>query len=99
MIKLTCPQCLGARIVRNGKKSYGSQNYLCKDCKKQFIADNERKYKGTVTGIVDTIKRALVRGCGVRDVAAIFLVSINKVLKTLIESHYNLTPQKNIMLA
>jgi ribosomal protein L33 len=29
-IKLHCPDCQGLKIKRNGNKSYGKQNYLCK---------------------------------------------------------------------
>jgi hypothetical protein len=29
----------------NGKKSKGKQNFLCKDCGRQFIGDHERTYK------------------------------------------------------
>jgi len=94
MSKLTCPQCLGTRIVRNGKKANGSQNYLCKDCKKQFISDSERTYKGTITGITDLIKRAMVRGSGIRDIAFVFMISIGKILKTLAESSYDIMPKK-----
>jgi len=80
--------------VRNGKKSYGPQSYLCRDCKKQFTADSDRKYKGTITGVVDAVKRAMVRGCGIRDIAAIFEISIGKVLKILVESRYDIKPKQ-----
>jgi len=70
--------------VKNGKKSYKAQNYLCKECGRQFIADSDRTYKGTIAWFVGAIKRALVRGCGIRDVAVILQVSIGKILKTLI---------------
>ena len=93
-ITIKCPRCGSENIVRNGKKSYKPQNYRCKDCGRQFIADQDRTYRGTTEGIADVIKRALVRGCGIRDVAAILLVSIGKVLSVLVESHYDLKPQK-----
>ena len=80
--------------MRNGKKTYKAQNYLCKDCGRQFIADSDRTYKGTIAWFLGTIKRALVRGCGIRDVAVILEVSIGKVLKTLVESHYDIKPKQ-----
>ena len=95
MEKLICPKCHGTRIVRNGKKKYGVQNYLCKDCGHQFIADSDRTYKGTIAWVVGAILRALVRGCGVRDTAVILEVSIGKVLKTLLETSYEVKPKKN----
>jgi len=80
--------------VRNGKKTYKAQNYRCKDCGRQFIADSDRTYKGTIAWFFGAIKRALVRGCGIRDVAVILEVSIGKVLKTLVESHYDIKPKQ-----
>jgi len=80
--------------VRNGKKTYKVQNYLCKECGRQFIADSDRTYKGTIAWFFGAIKRALVRGCGIRDVAVILEVSIGKVLKNLIESHYDIKPKQ-----
>ena len=93
-ITIKCPRCGSENIVRNGKKPYKPQNYLCKDCNRQFIADNDRTYKGTISGISDVIKRAMVRGCGIRDIAEILLVSIGKVLSVLVNSHYDLKPMK-----
>ncbi|MDR1031365.1 MAG: IS1 family transposase, partial [Treponema sp.] len=37
-IDLYCPQCHSPNLSRNGKKSKGNQNYLCKDCGRQFIS-------------------------------------------------------------
>jgi IS1 family transposase len=71
------------------------QNYLCKYCGRQFIAEHERTYKGTESGIVDMIKRALVRGCGIRDISAILLVSIGKVLNVLMTSQYEIKPKQS----
>jgi transposase-like protein len=39
-IELKCPQCSSSKIVRNGKKSNGPQNYLGKDRGHQFIWDS-----------------------------------------------------------
>ena len=80
--------------MRNDKKSYEPQNHLCKDCGRQFIADADRTYNGTIAWIMDAIKRALVRGCGIRDVSVILKVSVGKVLKTLSESHYDIKPKQ-----
>jgi len=93
-IIIKCPKCGSTNVVRNGKKPNKTQNYLCKDCGRQFIAEHERTYKGTSAGIDEVIKRALVRGCGIRDVAVILTVSVGKVLRVLANSHYNLKPKK-----
>jgi IS1 family transposase/transposase-like protein len=93
-ITLKCRRCGSTNIVRNGKKACKLQNYLCKDCGRQFISEQDRTYKGTSAGIDEMIVRALVRGCGIRDVAIILLVSIGKVLSVLVNSHYDLKPMK-----
>ena len=92
-IIIKCPKCGSERIVRNGKKSNGKQLYKCRDCNRQFIADHEKTYKGTIAWFVDAVKRALVHGCGIRDAAVILEVSIGKILAILVKSHYDIKPK------
>ncbi|MDR2740665.1 MAG: IS1 family transposase, partial [Treponema sp.] len=61
-IKIKCPLCHSPNITRNGKKSKGKQNYLCKDCGRQFISDHERTYRGTFSWVKNMIKIMPVRG-------------------------------------
>ena len=84
-------------MVRNGIKANGKQLYKCRDCNRQFIADHEKTYKGTISTIVNQIRLMLVRGSGVRDVAVVLCVSIYKVLKTLAETSYDISPKKSII--
>ena len=93
-ISIKCPKCGSENVVRNGKKAYKPQNYLCKDCGRQFIADHDRKYKGAMVWFTDAVKRALVRGCGIRDIAAILEVSIGKVIAILVGSSYDIKPKQ-----
>jgi transposase-like protein len=39
-ITLHCPDCQSTEIKKNGRKSYGKQNYFCKACGRQFIGDH-----------------------------------------------------------
>jgi transposase-like protein len=32
-----CPQCNSTNVVKNGKNSAGSQQYLCKSCRKSAV--------------------------------------------------------------
>jgi hypothetical protein len=41
----------------------------------------------------------LVRGSGIRDIAVVLCVSIYKVLATLVETSYDISPKKNTMTA
>ena len=91
-IELNCPHCNSPNIVRNGKKSNRTQNYLCKACGKQFISDLARTYRGTLSYIADMIKIMLVRGIGIRDISVILKISVEKVLKTLTSTKYQIKP-------
>ena len=44
-ITLYCHKCQSVK-EKNGKKSYGKQNYYCKECGHQFIGDHALSYKG-----------------------------------------------------
>lgn len=60
-IKLSCHHCQGTRINKNGIKSYGKQNYICRDCKKQFVSGHNLTYKGCHSQAEQTIKIMTVR--------------------------------------
>jgi insertion element IS1 protein InsB len=79
--KVTCPHCHGANIVKNGHKKSGIQNFLCKDCKKQFQLNY--KYNGAKPSIKRLIISMLLRNCGIRDIETILQVSRGCVLNEL----------------
>jgi IS1 family transposase/transposase-like protein len=82
-LTLTCPHCHSSKIVKNGKKRTGKQNYLCKHCGKQF--QDSYHYNGASPFIKALIKRALVRNVGVRDCQWIFEVSRGCVLDRILD--------------
>jgi insertion element IS1 protein InsB len=91
-ITLQCPCCQCENIVKNGRKSYSDkQNYLCKHCGRQFIGDHNVDYAGCHSSLVQRLKRMLVRGMGIRDIAAVEQISIGKVLSSL--SKLKIAPQ------
>ncbi|MGP4906531.1 IS1/IS1595 family N-terminal zinc-binding domain-containing protein, partial [Psychrobacter faecalis] len=45
-IDIICPDCHSSSFSIHGIKSYGKQNYQCKDCKRQFIGDHALTYHG-----------------------------------------------------
>ena len=77
-ITLNCPCCSSSNIVKNGVKSYGKQNYLCKECRLQFIGDHALTYKGCSSVINKRILKMLTRGVGIRDIADIEQISVKK---------------------
>ena len=93
-IELRCPHCHSERIVKNGHKSNGTQNYQCKTCKKQFISDHEKKYSGTLPWISSLIKMMIVRGNGVTDISAILKIHIKTLLEVLRKAKYQITPKR-----
>ena len=94
-ITLYCPACQGTKIKKNGNKSYGKQNYMCKDCERQFIGDHALIYKGCSSELERRICMMLVRGVGIRDIAEIEGISIRKVLSTLTRSTHKIRPKHN----
>jgi IS1 family transposase/transposase-like protein len=93
-ITLKRPKCLGEGISENGKKFKSKQNYICKTCGGQFMADHERVCKGSLPCMINLIKRMLVRGSGIRDIGFILEASIYKVLKALESGNYVIKPKK-----
>ena len=93
-ITLYCPDCQSAKIKKNGKKSDKKQNYLCKDCGRQFIGDHTLSYKGCHSSVIQKILLMLVRGIGIRDISVIENVSIKKVLSVLVNSNRIITPKQ-----
>jgi len=94
-ITLYCPDCQSSKIKRNGKKPSQKQNYLCKDCSRQFIGNHALSYKGCHSSLIQKILLMLVRGIGIRDVAEIEGISIKKVLSVLVKSNHNIKPKQS----
>lgn len=80
-IKVKCPHCLSFKVSKNGKKPNGRQNFLCKDCGKQFQKDYQ--YKGANPVNKPLMRIMLLRNCGIRDIETILGVSRYRVLKCL----------------
>ena len=93
-IILKCPQCHNTNIVKNGKKINKKQNYLCKDCKRQFVGDHNLTYNGCHSGINNLVKIMLVRGNSIRDIATILEISTFKVLSVLANLSYEIVPKQ-----
>ena len=93
-IILYCPDCQSAKIKKNGKKACKKQNFLCNNCGRQFIGDHALSYKGCLSSLNQKILKMLVRGIGIRDIAEIEQISINKVLSVLVRSKHKIKPKQ-----
>ena len=94
-ITLYCPDCQSVKVKKNGIKSYGKQNYLCKSCSRQFVGDHALSYKGWHSELIRKILLMLVRGIGIRDIAEIERISIKKVLSVLVNSNHIIKPEQS----
>jgi insertion element IS1 protein InsB len=83
-IKVNCPHCFCSKVVKNGKKGNGSQNFLCKSCKKQFVY--EYLYWGADPFTKRLAMNMLLKGSGIRDVAAVLKISKGAVVSTLLKA-------------
>jgi IS1 family transposase len=92
-IELYCPHCQGTKVKKNGRKHSGKQNYLCKNCGRQFIGDHALDYKGCHSSLIKRILLMMVRGIGVRDISVIEGISVVKVFSVLVKSCYRITPK------
>ena len=79
---LCCPHCLGPKVVKNGRKKNGTQNYRCKVCDKQF--QDEYLYWGAEKRNKELVSRMLVRGSGIRDISDVLRISTGCVIRVLL---------------
>jgi transposase-like protein len=95
-IKITryCPDYRRTKIKKNGKKSYGKQNYLCKKCGWQLIGGRDLRCKACHSSLTQKLLLMLIRGTGVRDIAEIGEICIKKVLSALVNSRHLLQPKQ-----
>ena len=84
IVKLDCPHCFSAKVVKNGIKKNKAQNYKCTDCKKQF--QSEYLYWGADISTKRKIIKMLVHGSGITDIANVLGVSKGCVLRTLLKT-------------
>ena len=61
------------KVVKNGVKRTGRQNFLCRGCSKQF--QSEYRYRGADPAVGSLILRMLERNSGVRDIESVLQVS------------------------
>nr|MBX2841728.1 hypothetical protein [Flammeovirgaceae bacterium] len=71
---LHCPDCYHCKIKKNGRTHYGKQNYKCKICNRQFVAQNTHRI-----GLdkQKQIKKALKERISLRTICRIFGVSLS----------------------
>ncbi|CRZ19746.1 protein of unknown function [Kingella kingae] len=70
------------------------QKYFCKDCCRNFIGDHNLTYKGCHSKADEQVWRMTIRGCGIRDIAAITGYSKDKVQAALKRHEFEPFPKQ-----
>lgn len=81
-ITVNCPHCHSSKVVKNGVKQTGRQNYLCRPCGKQL--QHEYLYQGANPVIGLQLRNLLLRGNLLSDCKAILGVGLQYILKWLL---------------
>ena len=80
-IQLNCPYCHSVKVVKNGVKRTGRQNFLCRECGKQF--QHAYQKAGCRLEMRALVLRMLVRNSGIRDIEHVTGVHRQTVLRWL----------------
>ncbi len=68
-IRVNCPRCHGVKVVKNGLKKTGRQNFLCRSCGEQ--CQREYHYAGHKPENKVLALKLLLRNSGIRDIEAV----------------------------
>ena len=80
-----CIHCNDNRVVKNGHSPNGKQNYLCRNCKKQFLEGAENYFVKETDK--ELIKRTLLERNSLRATARISGRSVPIVMQIKNEFH------------
>ncbi len=76
---MTCPSCQGTRIKKNGHIHTGKQNFRCKTCGRQFVADKVKKEISTREK--EIVTRLFAERISLRGICRAVNVSLTWVLQ------------------
>jgi len=88
---VSCPECTGSNVSKNGKNAKGEQRYICKD--NSCVGKSFKlayTYNGWKSGIGEQILNIRMDGTGIRDIAKELGVSKQKVQETLKELQHQI---------
>jgi insertion element IS1 protein InsB len=71
---MNCPSCESVNIKKNGHIHNGKQNYQCKDCGREFVADNQKKI--ITQAQRELIKKLLLERISLRGICRVMGVSL-----------------------
>lgn len=80
-IQVKCPYCHALKVVKNGKKKSGEQNFLCRNCNRQFQQHYQKA--DCRPEMKELALKLLVRNSGIRDIEAVLGIHRQTILKWL----------------
>ena len=83
-VKVQCPHCESLNVVKNGIKCTRKQNFLCKDCRRQFQFAYQNR--GADPRVRKQITSSLLHGSGIRDCSTVHQVTQQCVLNQIIRN-------------
>ena len=87
-IKVKCAHCCSPKVVKNGVKRTGQQNFRCKTCGKQF--QHEYFYQGADPLVKHRVKSSLLHGSGIRDCVKVHGMAAKTVLGLIAKTSQSL---------
>ncbi len=91
MDTLFCPACGSTSIKRNGHTHYGKQNYRCRNCHRQFVADSQRVSPATQ----ELVKKLLLERISLRGICRVAEVSLTWLLNFIAQLYSTLPDDLN----
>lgn len=83
MIEVSCPQCHGVRVRKQGTTAQGKQRFLCQNesCSRSFILNYS--YQACCPGVKEKIADMALNGSGIRDTSRVLKISATTVIAEL----------------
>ncbi len=86
---MQCPQCASDQIVKNGSIHNGKSKYLCKECRRQFVADpQDRRISDDTKALIDRLLLERISLAGIARAVGVF----ERWLQTYVNEKYRNVP-------
>jgi transposase-like protein len=71
---MQCPKCQGTRVIKNGTIHSGKPKWMCKDCRRQFVADpTHHPISDTTKQVIDALLLERISLAGIVRVTGVSL--------------------------
>ena len=87
---MQCPRCQGTRLIKNGTIHTGKPKWMCKDCRRQFVAQSTQRRISDETK--QTIDKLLLERISLAGIVRVTGVSL-RWLQYYVNAKYAATPR------